>query len=163
MSDLERRIRAIEDVGAIERLKYRYWRCLDLKLWDELADCFAPDATVSYGDGKYSFTGRDEIMKFLRESLAVESGSVTLHHGHHPEITLTGEDTATGVFALDNYLFNDRANRSLRMGAYYEDRFVRLEGAWRIQHSGYRLIFQEDWQRSDWPTLSTSVPLRRSK
>ena len=158
MSDIERRLRELEDVAAIERLKYRYWRCLDLKLWDELEDCFAPDATVSYGDGKYSFTGRDAIMQFLRESLGVERGSVTLHHGHHPEITLTGDDTATGMFALDNYLFNEKANRSLRMGAYYEDRFVRLDGAWKIQHSGYRLIFQEDWQRSDWPTLATVVP-----
>ena len=44
MSDLERRIRALEDVEAIKRLKYRYWRHLDLKQWDELAACFAADA-----------------------------------------------------------------------------------------------------------------------
>ena len=45
-SELERRIQALEDVEAIKRLKHRYWRCLDLKLWDELAGCFAPDASV---------------------------------------------------------------------------------------------------------------------
>ncbi len=39
--DLEARIRRLEDIGAIERLKYRYWRCLDLKLWDELAGATA--------------------------------------------------------------------------------------------------------------------------
>ena len=76
MSDLERRIRALEDVEAIKRLKYRYWRHLDLKQWDELADCFAADATVSYGDGRYRFAGVDAIMRFLRESLARETGSV---------------------------------------------------------------------------------------
>ena len=96
MSDLERRIRALEDVEAIKRLKYRYWRHLDLKQWDELADCFAADATVSYGDGRYRFAGVEAIMRFLRESLARETGSVTIHHGHHPEIELTGETRARG-------------------------------------------------------------------
>src|SRR6185503_13328726 len=117
---------------------------------------------VSYGDGKYSFTGRDAILKFLRESLGVERGTVTLHHGHHPEITLTGDDTATAVFALDNYLFNERENRSLRMGAYYEDHFVREGGQWKIRHSGYRTIFHEDWKRSDWPSLATSSAITSS-
>ena len=60
--DLERRIHALEEIEAIKRLKYRYWRHLDLKEWDELAACFAPDATVSYGDGQYSFRGIDAIM-----------------------------------------------------------------------------------------------------
>ena len=158
MTDVERRLRALEDVAAIERLKYRYWRCLDLKLWDELADCFTPEATVSYGDGKYSFSGVEAIMKFLRDSLGVDRGTVTLHHGHHPEIILTGDDMATGIFALDNYLFNERQNRSLRMGAYYEDRFVRQGGAWKLAHSGYRVVFQEEWKRSDWPSLATHLP-----
>ena len=32
---VQRRLTAIEDIGAIKRLKYRYWRHLDLKQWDE--------------------------------------------------------------------------------------------------------------------------------
>ena len=153
MSDLERRLRALEDVEAIKRLKYRYWRTLDLKLWDELAECFAEEATASYGDGKYTFAGREAILKFLRDSLGEASGSVTIHHGHHPEIDLTGEDGATGAFALYNYMFNERANRGIRIGAYYEDRFVRIGGEWKIRHVGYRTLFHEEWKRDDLPSL----------
>ena len=53
--DLEARIRQLEDVAAIERLKYRYWRCLDLKLWDELAGCFTDQATAD-GERKPSMS-----------------------------------------------------------------------------------------------------------
>src|SRR4051794_39386730 len=33
----------------IKRLKYRYVRCLDLKLFDEIRECFVDTATASYG------------------------------------------------------------------------------------------------------------------
>jgi SnoaL-like domain len=40
----------------IRRLKHRYLRCVDLKLWDELADTFTPEATANYGTGGGSRT-----------------------------------------------------------------------------------------------------------
>ena len=33
----------------IRQVKYRYLRCVDLKLWDDMAEVFTPDATVDYG------------------------------------------------------------------------------------------------------------------
>ena len=33
-------------IEEIRQVKYRYLRCVDLKLWDELAEVFTPDATV---------------------------------------------------------------------------------------------------------------------
>ena len=59
----------LREIEAIKRLKYRYWRHLDMKQWDELATCFITDASVSYGGGKYAFHGVDSIMNFLRTSL----------------------------------------------------------------------------------------------
>ena len=37
------------DLAALEeirRVKYRYLRCVDLKLWDEIAEVFTPDAKI---------------------------------------------------------------------------------------------------------------------
>jgi hypothetical protein len=152
-TDLEARVRALEELDAIKRLKYRYFRCLDLKLWDELRECFTPDATVSYGDGRYRFEGVDAILDFLVRSLGADSGARGAHHGHHPEIELTGPERARGSWALDNYLFNPTQNRSVRIAAYYRDEYVKVDGCWRIQHTGYTALYHEEWNRSDLPTL----------
>jgi len=154
LDELERRLQHLEDIEAIKQLKYRYWRHLDLKQWDELAGLFIAEATVCYSSGRYEFAGVAAIMRFLRESLGQERGSVTIHHGHHPEIVLTGRTTATGTWALYNYMFNVRQNRAIRIGAYYEDRYVKVAGAWRFEHIGYRSLFQEEWRRDDLPSLT---------
>ena len=69
---LENRVAVTEDIEAIKRLKHKYFRCLDCKLWDELAECFTEDATTSYTDGKYSFRGVDAIIGFLHHSLRTD-------------------------------------------------------------------------------------------
>ena len=153
ITELERRLCVIEDIEAIKRLKYRYWRHLDLKQWDELARCFTNDASVCYGAGKYEFHGVDAIMAFLREALGRERGSVTIHQGHHPEIDLTSPTTATGTWALYNYMYNLKQNRGIRIGAYYHDRYRKTGNAWQFQHIGYTYIFHEEWKRDDIPSL----------
>jgi hypothetical protein len=158
VSDLIRRIGIIEDTEAIKRLKYRYWRHLDLKQWDELATCFVSNASVSYGSGKYAFQGVDAIMGFLRESLGVERGSVTIHQGHHPEIDISSPTTAKGTWALYNYMFNVKQNRGIRIGAYYHDDYVKVGGQWKFQHIGYTHIFHEEWKRDDIPSLHLVAP-----
>ena len=85
----------------IKRLKYAYARCLDLKLWDELAGLFMPDAVASYSGGGYTFEGREAILEFLQRSMGAETFHSS-HKMHHPEIELTGPDSATGVWALDD-------------------------------------------------------------
>jgi hypothetical protein len=153
LAELERRLRALEDIESLKQLKYRYWRHLDLKQWDELAGCFAADATVCYSSGKYEFKGVAAIMGFLSEALGHARGSVTIHHGHHPEIELLDESRARGTWALYNYMFNLEQNRGIRIGAYYDDTYVKLDGTWKFQHIGYRYIFHEEWKRDDIPSL----------
>ncbi len=150
---IDRRLRRLEDIEAIKQLKYRYWRYLDLKQWDDMRRCFVPEATVCYSSGKYEFSGADAIVDFLSRSLGESSGSVTIHQGHHPEIELLGEDRARGTWALYNYMFNVPQNRGIRIGAYYEDRYVRRDAEWKFEYIGYRYIFHEEWQRDDIPSL----------
>ncbi len=62
---------------SIRRLKHRYLRCVDLKLWDELGDTFTEDATADYGTPVYGsplkFNGRAEIVAFMRDKLGGEN------------------------------------------------------------------------------------------
>jgi hypothetical protein len=131
------------EIELIKRLKYRYMRCLDQKLWDELETCFVPQATARYGGGLHSFEGRDAIMAFLRESM----GSTTMlssHRVHHPEIDLVGPDEATGTWALEDTVVLTDLGVNVQGAAFYSDRYVKGDdGDWRIAHTGYRRTYEE--------------------
>ncbi len=139
------------EIEKIKRLKYKYFRCLDSKKWDELAECFTPDAKSSFSSGAYSFEGREAIIDFFKEGLA--RTRLSMHHGHHPEIELTSETTATGIWALEDYLIDTEGNWSMRGAAYYRDEYAKIDGEWKVKSTGYDRIFEEFWNRADSPSL----------
>lgn len=145
-ADIEARLRVLEDIEAIKKLKAKYFRCLDSKLWDDLAECFADDAMTSYTDGQYCLKGREEIMKFLKAGLA-RTSLFGFHQGHTPEIDITGEDTARGVWSSHYYMINTRTNTTAHCGSFYHDEFIRQQGGWKISSTGYTRIFEEHWSR----------------
>jgi hypothetical protein len=143
MDDLSRLV-AIDDIC---RLKYRYLRCLDQKLWDELEGCFTADAVAEYSAGHYHFEGRDAIMGFLRESMGSEK-FLSSHRCHHPEIDVTGPTTATGVWALEDTVVHQEYGVTIQGAAFYNDDYVVLDGAWRIARTGYRRTYEELFPRA---------------
>ena len=120
------------EIELIKRLKYKYARCLDQKLWDEIAECFTADAVAAYSGGGYTFEGRDAIVDFLRRSMGAETFHSS-HKMHHPEIDLTGPDTARGVWALDDVVVMTDFELTIRGCSFYEDEYVKRAGEWRIQ------------------------------
>ena len=141
----------LREIDAIKRLKYRYMRCLDLKLWDEMQECFVPEATSAYSGGQYSYDGRDAIVGFFRDAMGPEM--ITSHHVHHPEIELTSETTATGVWALEDTVIHTQHDFTLRGAAFYRDDYVKRDGQWRILHTGYERVYEEMQPRKDVPGL----------
>jgi hypothetical protein len=122
-------------------------RCLDQKLWDEIGGCFTEDAVASYSGGKYAYEGRDAIVEFLRQAMGATS-FLSSHRVHHPEIDLGGPATARGVWALEDVVVDASRDFALRGAAFYEDDYVKQDGAWRIQRTSYRRTFEEVWSRS---------------
>lgn len=154
LKDLEARMKRFEDLEEIKQLKYKYQRCLDTKDWEGLAETFTSDAITSYSDGQYSFQGLDRIMEFLRSSPLGENRIFTgVHHVHHPEIKITSETTATGIWAMYNYMVNKKQKSGLRILGYYRDEYVKINGTWKISSTGYERIFEEAWNREDIPSL----------
>jgi hypothetical protein len=153
--DLEARIQALEDLEAIKRLKYKYLRALDTKQWDELAETLSEDAAADYADGEYSFRSRAAILEFLKGTPLADAGAfVGVHQCSQPEIDLTGPTAARGIWALYNYLIHKREHVGLRLCAFYHDEYVKEGGEWKIRSTGYRRIFEEQWDRRDTPSLS---------
>ena len=141
----------LQEIEAIKRLKYKYLRCLDLKLWDEIAECFTEDATAAYSDGKYSFAGRDQIITFLRDALGGYN-KITSHRVHQPEIDLSGATTAVGTWALEDIVIETETKSIIRGAAFYRDDYVKVGGAWKIRATGYLRLFEERLSRSDTPS-----------
>ena len=136
------------EIHAIERLKYRYLRCLDQKLWDDLETCFTADATASYGGGAYEFDGRDAIMEFLRTAMG-STGMLTSHKCHHPEIDLDGPRDASGVWALEDVVVHQDFGLTIQGAAFYVDRYVKDDdGHWLIRHTGYKRTYEELFPRA---------------
>jgi hypothetical protein len=128
------------ELEAIKGLKHRYLRCLDQKRWDDLAECFTPDATAAYGGGKYSYDGRDAIMTFLRTSLGPTM--ITHHHCAQPEIEFTSPTRATGRWSLHDTVLETAHNITISGAAFYDDVYVKVEGDWKIAHTGYERLFE---------------------
>jgi bile-acid 7alpha-dehydratase len=146
----------LHEIEAIKRLKYKYLRCLDQKLWPELAECLTEDATSAYSDGKYSYSGRDQIMEFLRGALGPRT-MISSHRVHHPEIDLTSPTTATGIWALEDTVIETKANITIRGAAFYHDEYVKVDGRWKIRSTGYTRTFEEIVSHRDTPSLQLTA------
>lgn len=146
------------DLHALEelkRLKYRYLRCLDQKQWDEFGSTLAEDATADYGP-KLTFSGRREIVEFMRTSLGNEV--ITEHHVGQPEIDIAGT-TAVGTWRLQDVVIAPTQRMMLRGAAFYEDRYARgTDGTWRITHTGYQRSYEYWLSMDDVPSLKLTQP-----
>jgi hypothetical protein len=121
------------DIEAIKQLKARYFRHMDLKQWDEWAQVFARHAVMEVPEVDATQTGRDDIVAFVSGAL---TGARTVHHGHTPEIEITGPDSARGTWAMADYVewtVPAGADRvGLRGYGHYIEEYVREDAAWRI-------------------------------
>ena len=141
------------ELEAIRRLKYAYFRTLDLKQFDQLGLLLTEDATAAYEDAEASLAGREAIVSWLRAALGGPE-IVTEHHGHHPEIDFTSETTATGSWYLQDRVIVPSADLEIAGAAFYTDRYAKTDGAWRIAHTGYERVFEEHRVHSTLAVLS---------
>jgi uncharacterized protein (TIGR02246 family) len=118
-----------DDMEEIRQLKARYFRYMDTKDWAAWADVFTEDVVID-ADG-YRFEGRDKFIGTLSRML---DGVRTVHHGHMPEITITGPDTATGIWSMEDFLVwpGDGPRKGLKGYGHYHEEYLRRDGAWRI-------------------------------
>jgi SnoaL-like domain len=139
----------------IRRVKYRYLRCVDLKLWDEIGDTFTADATADYGTPALgrplSLSGREAIVSFLRDSLGPDI--ITVHFASQPEIDIDG-DTAAGMWCFEDTVIATEYRMVIKGAAFYEDRYARDgDGRWRIAHTGYVRTYEATMSLDDVPSL----------
>ncbi|HEX4015117.1 MAG TPA: nuclear transport factor 2 family protein [Frankiaceae bacterium] len=121
------------DVEAIKQLKARYFRLMDTKDWDAMAQVFAPDVEIDMtGEDGTVHHGVDDFMPYLRANIELV---ITVHHGHMPEITLLSETTARGIWAMEDKLWWPEGSPLVHLHGYghYHETYEKTGGQWRIK------------------------------
>jgi len=143
---LEQRITRLEDIEAIRQLQARYQRCLDLRDFEGLASCFAPDAVSSYDSGEMSYEGRDAIVGFLRSTLT--PAIICSHLIHGGEFTFADDAHASGIWYLEDYLLHRRFGLKMHGAAVYHIDYRKDDDQWLIASIGYERNYQYFERRS---------------
>ncbi len=149
-------VKDLVEIHEICRLKYRYLRAVDQKLWDELESCLTEDATATYGGGAYQLASRAEIMAFLVDTMGT-TAVLSSHRCGQPEIDLVGPDEATGTWALQDVVIHQAYGVTIAGGAFYSDRYRREDGRWLISHTGYKRTYEEVLPRASLAGLALTA------
>jgi len=138
LRDLERRIRALEDIEAIKQLKYRYADACDRGYdADTLADLFTEDAIWDGGVfGRYD--GQEAIRQYFQD---ISSDIVfAMHYMMNPIIEVDG-DEARGAWYLFQTCTFAEGNTPILGAAKYAERYQRVHGTWKFRHLQLISIF----------------------
>lgn len=126
---------ALLEIEAIRRLKARYFRTMDTKDWTAFARVFAPDAEMDVTDDAGPDLGRVRGGPRIAAAIERAVGSArTIHHGHMPEIELTGRDSARGIWAMSDFVEwpSEEGRTGLRGYGHYIETYRKIDGEWRI-------------------------------
>jgi uncharacterized protein (TIGR02246 family) len=137
LDELKSEIRRLGDIEAISQVKARYCGCVDGKDWAGYADLVTEDFELATDGG--TIKGRDQVLASLGRSLAQ---AMTVHHVHTPEITFTGPDSASVIWAMNDYVIlpgKDDPFVIRGYGHYHED-YVRDGDRWRMKRSELRRL-----------------------
>ncbi|MEM7413468.1 MAG: nuclear transport factor 2 family protein [Myxococcota bacterium] len=149
-ANLTDRLARLEALEEIKALKHRYFRAMTLGDYDLLEETLTEDVSTSYSDGEYVFDDREKLLRFLIDS----------HHAGQqvaywmcgmPEIEVTSQTDATGIWAFYHYFYHRGHEFVDEMFAYYDDVYRYEDGAWRIAKTGYKRVLNQELYRKDLP------------
>ena len=158
VATLEERIRGLEAVEEIKRMKAHYARCADAKYTedhrrkpqDEIdriardqVSIFTEDAV--WDNGLFGrFEGKTAIWEFLRAT----PWKFSVHMYMNPLIEVRGE-TATGSWVIWEVATLDESNRAVFLSAALDDEYVRRDGEWYTSKvamtNRFMTPFEEPW------------------
>ena len=141
----------IEQLAAVEEIKKtfaRRLRCMDEKRWEIYPTLHTEDViSETWGgvptekqpqtDGVSNrVVGREALTLAISSLLGGPTHVVTVHHGHTPEIVLTSDTTAEGIWAMEDELWWTNGDREEHLHGYghYHERYRKVNDEWLISY-----------------------------
>jgi hypothetical protein len=147
LSEMERRLKVLEDIEEIKKLQVHYVNCLINTNWDELTECFSKNGTFSAhaGDAVGKKAIKELFIKDISKNHIGQEGLFVVH----PIISVDG-DKAKGSWLLYTqiaqprkfkikppYLSTDDAPDWTQ--GFYEIEYVKEDGQWKIYSLKWRM------------------------
>jgi len=134
LEDLEARIKVIEDIEEIKKLKATYCYLCDAGLnkdknRDELITHFTKNARLNFGP-ESDWEGPDGLKTFFGE-IVPRGVTFCMHMVHNPIIEVNG-DKATGRWYYEAPTTNAVDGKAQWMAGTYWEEYVRENGEWKF-------------------------------
>jgi hypothetical protein len=142
----------LEDAAQIRRLQAAYGYYLDRGLWNEVAELFADDASIEFGnEGVY--VGKARIRQYFqrlgggREGLA--PGQLNSRYFLMPVVTVAA-DGRTAMGRWKDMAMTGQFQKAADWGdGTYENTYVKVGGAWKIKslhrYTTYVAPYEKGW------------------
>lgn len=143
---------AAEQLLSLEEIKRVFaarLRCMDNKEWDRYASFHTEDvvsdswtsasaAPQADGAARGSVVGGQALADAISGTLDGPVKVTSVHHGHTPEIELTSDTTARGVWAMEDQLWwsnpHTGVEEHLHGYGHYHEEYRRVDGRWLISY-----------------------------
>lgn len=148
---------ALVELEAIAQLKARYFRFLDGRRWGDWRRLFADDARFELEGVGGDVSTPDRFVATVRATLR---RTVTVHHGHMPELELLDQRHARGTWALADYVDWFPGSQGIRGFGNYEEEYVKAGTDWRIAALRLSYLRLDGFSREPWtpPRLRRLTP-----
>lgn len=144
LAELEKRIRVLEDIEAVKKLKRRAISSIDSGKIGDAIDTYTETAVADYGP-MGSYQGKGSIRAFMNTLPSIMRFMV--HHLHDPQIEITSETTAKGKWRLQvmsHLAINDKAYWiSIRV----DDEYVKENGEWKQKKNVDTFEFMTEYEQ----------------
>ncbi|RHW24626.1 nuclear transport factor 2 family protein [Nocardioides immobilis] len=138
------------DRWAIQDLKHRYVRSVDLRDWEALAATLAPEMAAQYRPDLVT-EGADALVAELRGRLTEHR--ITIHQLAHPSIEIDGH-RATGTWTMTDRTICTDIGVVVEGMSVSHDRYRRdPERGWLITSIGYQRAYEATMALTDVPSF----------
>lgn len=138
-------LQTISDRIEIDDLITTYTRAVDTLDWDRFDTVFTEDATIDYTASGGIKGTRDEVRRWLAETLPMFSSMQ--HYVAQKEVVLAGDTAEVRVYLMNPMQIAqpDGSTWQMEVGGYYVHQLVRTVDGWRSRE----LVEELAWSRKD--------------
>ena len=135
---LEQRVTRLEDIHAIKRLKYNYWKACDAKNPASVLQCFSSkEVHIDYEDFGLFRSAQDMVDKYV--TFACHPYLIEVHHGKNKIITLNSSG-ADGLWSMNYSLVDEQNDLVINLNGIYQDKYIQESSRWVIKESKFTKI-----------------------